>query len=527
MVGRECKATDCPARASRRAPARPRVLRQLRRFGQRRRFALLLLVPLTVVLTYASDAGPLSAATRQHGLPYVPGQLVVGYAPPVASVVADIRSATSLRVATSDEPDPSGQLISLPRGASVRAAAARIRTLPGIAYAVPNYIAHMAGGWIPDDPGRTDQPGGWQSLQWNFGAADGLDAPDAWANLGAEGRPGAKGVVVAVIDTGVAFKNWDGYAPSPDFKDTRFVDPCDLVLGKIVDGRCTDPNALDREGHGTFVASVIAEATNNGIGVTGLAYDASIMPIRVLNEQGLGDSSTIAEGIRYAVQHGAQVINLSLEFYLGITPGDIPEIVQAINFAHRRGVVVVAAAGNDSSTQIAYPARVRSVISVGATTIDKCLAAYSDVGTGLDIVAPGGGDDSAVVSTPNCHPERNLPDVYQMTFNNPARPDDFSLPGGWYGTSMAAPEVAAAAAMVIASGVVGPHPTPDQILARLEQTAEPLGSGTPNSDYGYGLVNLGAATALPSTTTTTTTTTTTPTTTPTTTTPASTTARAR
>jgi serine protease len=90
---------------------------------------------------------------------------------------------------------------------------------------------------------------------------------------------------------------------------------------------------------------------------------------------------------------------------------------------------------------------------------------------------------------------------------------------------MAAPEVAAAAAMVIASGVVGPHPTPDQILARLEQTAEPLGSGTPNSDYGYGLVNLGAATAPPSTTTTTTTTT--PTTTPTTTTPASTTARAR
>ena len=329
-----------------------------------------------------------------------------------------------------------------------------------------------------------------------------------------------------MIDTGVAFRNWNGYTRSPDFRGTRFVDPCDLVRGKIVDGHCTDPNADDREGHGTFVAGVIAEATNNSIGLTGLAYGASIMPIRVLNGQGLGNSSTIAKGIRYAVQHGAQVINLSLEFYLGITSSDIPEIVSAINYAHRRGAVVVAAAGNDASNEIAYPARVHAVISVGATTIDKCLASYSDVGPGLDVVAPGGGDDSGVLTQPTCHPERNLPDVYQMTFDNPSRPDHFSLPGGWYGTSMAAPEVSAAAAMVIASGVIGPHPTPEAVLARLEQTAQPLGNGAPNDNYGYGLIDVGAATTPPTTTTPTTTTptTTTPTTTtPTTTTPTTTT----
>ena len=117
------------------------------------------------------------------------------------------------------------------------------------------------------------------------------------------------------------------------------------------------------------------------------------------------------------------------------------------------------------------------------------------MGSGLDLVAPGGGDDSSALSDPNCQPDRDLPDVYQMTFNDPTRPNVFSLPSGWYGTSMAAPDVAAAAAMVIASHVLGSHPTANQILARLEQTAQPLGTGTPNADYGYGLLDVGAATS--------------------------------
>jgi serine protease len=449
---------------------------------------------LTALMLSPGRAGS-TVEAHPVDLPYVPGQLVVGYRAPIASVVSDIRRATSLDVRSQATADPTDQVITLPRGADVLATAARVRRLPGIAYAVPNYIAHMAGGWIPNDPGKAGQPGGWEQLQWNYTPQYGVDAPDAWSNLATEGHPGAKGVTVAVIDTGVAFRNWNGYARSPDFRTTSFVDPCDLVLGKIVNGRCTDPNAVDREGHGTFVAGVIGEETNNGVGLTGLAYGASIMPIRVLDGQGLGSSSTIATGIRYAVNHGAQVINLSLEFDLGVTQGDIPQIVSAISYAHRHGVVVVAAAGNDATSRIAYPAAVSGVISVGATTIDRCLAAYSDVGSGLDVVAPGGGDDSSSVVQSNCHPERNLPDVYQMTFNNTTQPDAFSLPTGWYGTSMAAPEVSAAAAMVIASGVIGPHPTPDLILQRLEQTADHLGTGTPNADYGYGLIDIGAATA--------------------------------
>jgi serine protease len=252
---------------------------------------------------------------------------------------------------------------------------------------------------------------------------------------------------------------------------------------------------LDREGHGTFVTGTIAESTNDGFGLTGLAYNASIMPVRVLNQDGWGDAATIAEGIRYAVAHGAQVINLSLEFDPSVTAGDIPTLISAIRYAHRKGVVLVAASGNEGSRRIAYPAAVSGVISVGATTLDRCLAYYSNGGRHLDLVAPGGGDDADLASDPDCHPDRNLPDIFQMTFGNPFHPDRFSFPTGWYGTSMAAPHVTATAAMIIASGVIGRRPSPDQILARLEATAQPLGGSKPNANYGYGLVDAGAATA--------------------------------
>ncbi len=352
--------------------------------------------------------------------------------------------------------------------------------------------------WEPNDPGNSSVAGGWQELQWNFADAnDGVHAPWAWENLIQDHRPGASGVTIAVLDTGVAYRNWGSFRKSPDFTGTRFVDPCDLVAGTLKDGKCTDPYPLDRDGHGTWVAGEIAEATNNHIGVTGLAYNATIMPVRVLNAAGWAYPATVAEGIRYAVAHGANVINLSLSFYLGMTAKQLPTLISAIAYAHAHGVVVVAAAGNDSANQIAYPAADPDVISVGATTQDGCLAAYSNDGPQLDLVAPGGGDDAALKESV-CDSNANLPNVYEMTFAHRDDPTKFSLPGSWYGTSMAAPEVSAAAAMVIASGVLGPTPTPDAILRRLEATASqpiPEASGSRNDVYGYGIVNIGAATA--------------------------------
>jgi serine protease len=335
-------------------------------------------------------------------------------------------------------------------------------------------------------------------------------------------------VTIAVLDSGVAFRTVGQFKRSPDFTGTTFVAPCDLIAGQIRGGQCTDKLPLDHLGHGTFVTGTLAEATNNGFGATGLAYKASIMPVRVLNASGAGTSSVIAEGVRYAVQHGAKVINLSLEFPPGTTPAQIPELLSAFDYAHDHGVVVVAAAGNDYNGAVDYPAAAPDVIAVGATTRDLCLAAYSDTGRAVALVAPGGGDDSNAIHTANCHPLRNLPDVYQMTFPSESNAADavnagtFVLQGGWFGTSMAAPDVSAAAAMVIASGVLGPNPTPDAILARLEATARHLGGAVPNNNYGYGLVDIGAATAkggpLTPTTTATTTTSTTPTQTGTTTT---------
>jgi serine protease len=292
---------------------------------------------------------------------------------------------------------------------------------------------------------------------------------------------------VAILDTGVAYRKWHHFTRAPDFAGTKFVKPWDFVAN--------NQYPLDREGHGTFVAGIVAETTNNRFGLTGLAYGASIMPVRILGPDGTGDAATIARGIRYAATHGAQVINLSLEFSLDVTPSDIPDIIAAIRFAHTRGVVVVAAAGNEGAGQIAYPARAPAVISVGATTKDRCLADYSNGGARLDLVAPGGGNDTSLLSEPGCHDNRNLPDITQMTFFDPSNPRRFGYPGGWYGTSMAAPHVAAAAALVIASRAIGRHPSPDAILAHLELTAQQLGGGRPNSSYGYGLLDVGAATA--------------------------------
>jgi serine protease len=314
-----------------------------------------------------------------------------------------------------------------------------------------------------------------------------VDAPEAWANLTADGAPGGKGVTVAVLDTGVAYANRRPYRRSPDFLPDQFVQGYNFV------GHNRLPN--DRNGHGTFVAGTIAEATNNGYGLTGLAYGARIMPVQVLNSAGEGDASTIAEGVRFAVNHHAQVINLSLEFSSDVTAADIPELIEALRYAHRRGVLVVAAAGNEGHTAIAYPARAPYVVAVGATTEHGCLADYSNDGAQLTLVAPGGGADANLPGDPNCQPEQPAGrDIYQVTFTGSSL-SRFGLPSGYEGTSMAAPHVAATAALIIASGVLGRHPTPAQMTARLRATARKLGGGGDEGLYGAGLVDAAAATA--------------------------------
>jgi serine protease len=203
----------------------------------------------------------------------------------------------------------------------------------------------------------------------------------------------------------------------------------------------------------------------------------------------------IAKGVRFAVNHGAQVINLSLEFPTGITASDIPELISALRYAAHRGVVVAAAAGNEAHAAAAFPARAPSVIAVGASTEHGCLASYSNYGTGLTLVAPGGGPDATLPGDPNCHPEAPPgQDIFQVTFAG-SSPRKFGIPGGYEGTSMATPHVAATAALVIASRVLGRHPTPKAIATRLMATARPLGGPGDSKLYGAGLLDAAAATA--------------------------------
>ncbi len=454
----------------------------LRRFDPRRLFAIGALTLAscgalaTISATAAVAAGPA----------YAPGRILVRYAPPAHPQTR----ATAARAITGTRPagaSTATRLVRIPRGVGLASELRRIRARPGVVWAVPDYVAHASGAWIPNDTGTGGAPGDWQQLQWNFVGPFGVNAPEAWANVAAAGGAGGKGVIVAVLDTGVAYANRGPFRRSPDFSAHEFVQGYDFVAKNAF------PN--DRNGHGTFVAATIAEATNNRRGLTGLAYGARIMPVRVLNTQGEGEASTIAEGVRFAVQHGARVINLSLEFSPNVTASDIPELIEALRYARRRGVLVVAAAGNEGHTAIAYPARAPDVIAVGATTEHGCLANYSNDGSGLTLVAPGGGADADLPGDPNCHPE--LPpgrDIYQETFTG-SSVRRFGLPAGYEGTSMAAPHVAATAALIIASRVLGPRPTPAQITARLRATARKLGGVADARMYGAGLVNAAAATA--------------------------------
>jgi serine protease len=433
------------------------------------RTASLLAASCTAALLWAGATSTQVAAAAAP-----PSRVVVGYA-------AAAHTATAAEVVRT-------RVLRVPGGSKLGPLLQQLRRRPGRAWAVPDYVAHASDALIPNDPGIAGAaPGSWREWQWNFVGPFGVDAPEAWANVAARGAPGGLGVTVAVLDTGVAYASRGPFRRSPDFGRFQFVSGYDFIA------RNAFPN--DRNGHGTFVAGAIAEETNNGRGLTGLAYGAHIMPVRVLDSAGEGEASTIAEGVDFAVRHGAQVINLSLEFSPGVTAADIPELIDALRYAHRHNVLVVAAAGNEGHTAIAYPARAPYVMSVGATTEHGCLAAYSNDGSGLSIVAPGGGPDAALPGDPNCRPgEPPGRDIFQVTFTG-SSPRVFGIPNGYEGTSMATPQVSATAALVIASRVLGKHPTAAQLEARLRATARKLGGGGDERLYGAGLLDAAAATA--------------------------------
>jgi serine protease len=411
---------------------------------------------------------------------YVPGRVVVKYrdgAPRLVRATVQRRTHTAFEAGLGGGP----RVLRVTADRSVPATIVALRKHPNVEYAVPDYVAHAAG-YVPNDPGFG---AGWAPVQWDFTGPWGVDAPDAWAEAIAAGAPGGSGAVVAVLDTGVAYENHRRFRKAPDLHGGRFIRPYDFVDG--------DRHPNDENGHGTHVTMTIAEATNNGVGLTGLAYGVKVMPLRVLDSEGAGDATAISRAIRYAAKNGADVINMSLEFDTSVTARQIPEIVSAVRFAHHKNVVMVAASGNEADTAVAYPAHTTHVISVGATTQNGCQADYSNSGSGLRLMAPGGGSDAPNADNPldqqNCHPGIDEPPIFQQTFARDGGVRSFGLRGTEYeGTSMASPHVAAAAALLIASKRLGSHPTANAVEQRLEHTARDLGVPGYDTRYGYGLV---------------------------------------
>jgi serine protease len=266
-----------------------------------------------------------------------------------------------------------------------------------------------------------------------------------------------QGVTVAVIDTGVACFDKGPFSKGTDLAGTR----CEGGWNFVSDSR----EAYDDQGHGTHVAGTIAQTTNNGMGAAGLAYCSTLMPVKVLNKQGFGSTANVAEGIRYAADNGAQVINMSLG---GPIKSRILE--DAVNHALSKGVVVVAAAGN-SGRKVGWPAAYPGVIAVSATDDTDKIAFFSSRGPELAIAAPG----VAVTQQTICNGGQNKCEIFG-TFN---------------GTSMASPHVAGVAAMIESLGVTNV----DAVRSALTSSArEPKGGADPKL-YGAGILDGGAAAA--------------------------------
>jgi serine protease len=289
--------------------------------------------------------------------------------------------------------------------------------------------------WTPNDPKYAEQ--------WHMKRAG---AESAW-----EYACGA-GVTVAVVDTGIACYDEGGFMKGTDLAGTACVDGYNFVAKNNI--------AADDQGHGTHVAGTIAQTTNNGVGVAGLAHCAKLMPVKVLSARGWGTMADVAEGIQWAADHGAQVINLSLG-----APVKSKVVELAVQHAVKKGVVVVAAAGN-SGRSVGWPAAYPGVIAVSATDKNDSIAWFSSRGPEVAIGAPGVGVTQQTI----CESGKNKCEQW----------------GVFNGTSMAAPHVAGAAAILVGQGVTDP----DSVKSVLQATA------TPKEDknlFGAGILEAGKA----------------------------------
>ncbi len=347
--------------------------------------------------------------------------------------------------------------LKVPDGFSVEEAVYAYRMNPDVEYAEPNYIAHVSA--TPNDLlfrdqyalNNTGQAIGVPGSPTGMASAD-IKAPSAW-----EETKGSSETLIAIVDTGIQLLH-------PDLQAQAISGGRDFVNN--------DFDAEDDNGHGTHVAGIAAAQTNNSEGIAGVAWNCKILPVKVLDEDGTGSYSWIIDGIRWAADNGAHVINLSL----GGT-GDSDALRTAIDYAVSQGVVCVAAAGNEGEA-VLYPAAHDGCIAVAATNYNDERVTFensssfweSNYGPEIDVGAPG---------------ERILSCVPTWFFGTGSFPYAYG-----FGTSASTPHVAGLAALIMD---LKPWLSVDQVMKIIRYTANDVNSSTdPGKDeyLGYGRLNM-------------------------------------
>lgn len=356
--------------------------------------------------------------------------------------------------------------VSIPLDEDPVEAAARLRQEPDVVYAEPDAAVFPL--YVPDDPAY--------KYQWHFQR---IGMEQAW-----DINPGAStGITVAVIDTGVAYLDKGAFARAPDLAGTRFVAGYDFVWD--------DAEPIDFDGHGTHVTGTIAQTTGNGVGVAGMAFNVTIMPIKTLHTDWDEaweapypyGSSTTARGIRFAVDNGAKVINMSLGALAGNTA-----TLEALQYAVSRGVFVSISAGNEAlkgnspSWPAAYAKNLNGVVAVASLGYDLTRAPYSSIQDYVELAAPGG--HTGVDRNGDGYADGVLQQTFDSTAQEAGIFNQFAYVF-YQGTSMAAPHVSGLAALLMDQGITSPA----AIEAAMKRFATDIGPSGRDNETGYGVIN--------------------------------------
>lgn len=425
---------------------------------------------------------------------WVEGEVVVGYDPTHKTTLKTQLEEGGYKILEENQAIHFWR-VKLPPSLKVQTAVKELASLPGVRYAEPNYIYHALGFREQWSANRKDADAPADMLfdvQYNLWAPDLTRVNKAW--LLTKGDPS---VVVAILDTGISYRNatiptaerhgnsvrgsYVAMIEGP--KHLRIIGGSDIVHSD---------NFPDAENpHGNHVATIIAQQGHEYIyteqngniagGVTGIAPEVTIMPIKVLDWDGSGSLTDVANGIIMATDSGAHIINLSLG-----GPGS-SALQNAVDYAWNNGVLVVAACGNSGASNCDYPAAYTNAMAVSAVDFGKNLASYSSYGPQVEIAAPGGENEDLNGDGWTDYIWNIAFKVDVNAFGNVTATYPESLAVyGYSGTSMATPHVAAIAALMKS---VNPNLTNADLRTLLQQTAQDIGPAGRDDQFGYGLVD--------------------------------------